>query len=270
MQCLSRRLKKQNKKIGFVPTMGYLHQGHLSLIRRARAENDFLVVSIFVNPTQFGPAEDFNRYPRDFRRDKKLAGREKVDCIFYPHQKDIYLKNCKTFVCVEDLSNRLCGLTRPDHFKGVVTIVAKLFNIVDPDVAYFGQKDAQQAIIIKRMTRDLNFPIKIKVLPTIREKDGLAMSSRNKYLSPQQRKEARILYGSLKKARSLSERGLRDVDRTRDVIFKMINSKKTARLEYIEIVSTKNLRPAKKIKSGTLIAIACHFGQARLIDNIII
>ncbi len=270
MQRLSRQLKKQNKKIGFVPTMGYLHPGHLSLIREARAENDFLVVSIFVNPTQFGPTEDFDKYPRDFKRDRNLASREKVDCIFYPRKEDVYFKDCRTFVYVEDLSDCLCGLSRSGHFKGVVTLISKLFNIVYPDVAYFGQKDAQQAIIIKRMTRDLNFSVKIKVLPTVREKGGLALSSRNKYLSPKERREARVLYASLKKAGNLFKKGIRDANRIKNIIFKMINNKKTARLEYVEIVNTKSLKPVKKIKSGTLIAIACRFGQVRLIDNIII
>jgi pantoate--beta-alanine ligase len=270
MQALSQRLKRQNKTIGFVPTMGYFHEGHLSLMRKARMENDFLVVSIFVNPTQFGPKEDFSRYPRDLKHDKKLAKRENVDCIFYPKAEDIYPLGYKTHVYVEDLSQRLCGISRPHHFKGVTTIVAKLLNIVGPDVVYFGQKDAQQAIIIERMIKDLNFPLKIKVLPTVREKDGLAMSSRNKYLSPRERKEALVLSASLGKARSLLKKGERNPTRLKRAIARMINSKKTAKLEYIEIVDTNDLKPLKEIKGKVLIAIACRFGKARLIDNIMV
>jgi pantoate--beta-alanine ligase len=270
MQRLSLRLRKQGKTIGFVPTMGYLHQGHFSLIRKARAENDFLVISIFVNPLQFGPAEDFNRYPRDFKRDKKLAEKEKVNCIFHPAAKDMYSQNYKTFVYVEDLSLRLCGAFRPGHFKGVTTAVARLFNIVNPHIAYFGRKDAQQAIIIKKMSKDLNFPLKIKILPTVREKDGLAMSSRNKYLSAVERKEAPVLYAGLRNAVSLIKKGIRDADKVKAAVLKMIRTKKTARVEYVEIVDIETLQPVKKIKGEILIALACRFGRTRLIDNIVI
>ena len=210
------------------------------------------------------------KYPRDFNRDKKLARKEKVDCIFYPKVKDIYPKDYKSYVLVEDLGNSLCGLFRPGHFRGVTTIVTKLFNITLADTAYFGQKDAQQAIIIKRMTQDLNFPIKIKVLPTIREKDGLALSSRNKYLSAKQRKEALVLYESLKKARSLINKGERNSNKIKQIITSIITKKKEAKLEYIDIVDTKNLKSLKKIKGEVLIALACYFGKARLIDNIIV
>lgn len=270
MRKLIEKVKKENKTIGFVPTMGYLHEGHLSLLRQAGIENDFLVLSIFVNPIQFGPSEDIYSYPRNFEGDKKLAQKEKVDCIFYPRQKDIYPKDYRTFVSVEELDSYLCGLYRPGHFKGAATVVAKLFNIVSPDTAYFGQKDIQQAVIIKKMAKDLNFPLKIKILPTIREKNGLALSSRNKYLSPKQKKDAGILYASLKKAENLIKSGEKDAGKIKGIMRGVINKKKTARLQYIEIVDMHGLKPVKKIKKKTIIAAACYFGRARLIDNLII
>lgn len=250
--------------------MGYLHDGHLSLIRKSRRENNFVVLSIFVNPTQFGPTEDFNKYPRDLKHDCLLAEREKTDCIFYPLAKDMYPKGYKTFVAVEDLSSLLCGKSRPAHFRGVTTVVTKLLNIIMPDTVYFGQKDAQQSIIIKRMIADLNMPVKIKILPTVRELDGLAMSSRNKYLLATERKDAPVLYSALKEAQSLIRNGLRDTGKIKKQIIKTITSKKTARLEYVEIVDAENLKPVEKIEDKTLIAVACSFGKVRLIDNVII
>lgn len=270
MQQVSLNLKREGKTIGLVPTMGYLHDGHLSLVRKARRENNFVVLSIFVNPTQFGPAEDFNKYPRNFKHDRRLAEKEKTDCIFYPLAKDMYAEGYKTFVTVEDLSSRLCGKSRPAHFSGVTTVVIKLFNIVMPNTAYFGQKDAQQSIIIKKMTTDLNIPVKIKILPTVREANGLAMSSRNKYLLAAERKDALVLYAALKEAQSLIKNGLLDTGKIKRQIVKTITTKKTARLEYVEIVDAENLKPVEKIEDKTLIAVACRFGKARLIDNIII
>lgn len=270
MQRLIKKVKKENKTIGFVPTMGYLHEGHLSLLRQAGIENDFVVLSIFVNPLQFGPSEDIHSYPQNFEGDKKLAQKEKVDCIFCPRQKDIYPKNHQTFVLVEELDRYLCGLYRPGHFKGVATVVAKFFNIVSPDTAYFGQKDIQQAVIIKKMAKDLNFPLKIKILPTIREKNGLALSSRNKYLSHRQKKDAAVVYASLKKAENLIKNGEKDAGKIKDIMRGIIDRKKTARLQYIETVDMRGLKPVKKIKKKTIIAAACYFNKARLIDNLII
>lgn len=264
------RLKREGKKIGFVPTMGYLHEGHLSLMRKARKENDIVVISIFVNPTQFGPREDYNRYPRDLNRDLKLAREVGVDIVFYPSVDEMYPSKYRTYVEVEELSDLLCGKSRPGHFRGVTTVCAKLFNIIQPDVAYFGQKDAQQAIIIKQMVRDLNFPFKIKVLPIVREKDGLAMSSRNVYLSPQERKDAVILYQSLKIAEQMVKQGIKDARKIKMKVKKMISEKKTARIDYVEIVDMEDLKPVTLINKPVLLALAVWFGKARLIDNTIL
>lgn len=262
--------KYKGRSIGFVPTMGYLHEGHLSLIREARRENDLAVISIFVNPTQFGPKEDYKRYPRDFRRDKELAEKTGADIIFYPSVKEMYPDGYLTYAEVTDITERLCGKSRPGHFKGVVTVVAKLFNIVQPDIAYFGQKDAQQAIVIKRMVQDLNMEIKIKVMPIIREPDGLAMSSRNRYLSRDERKDAIVLYQSLNLAKRLIKNGVKDAGRIKSEMKQLITSKKNARIDYISIVDTKNLMELKRIEKGALIALAVYIGKTRLIDNIII
>ncbi|MBN2097446.1 MAG: pantoate--beta-alanine ligase, partial [Candidatus Omnitrophica bacterium] len=258
---------RQGKTIGFVPTMGYLHQGHLSLMRRARAENDLLVVSIFVNPTQFAPGEDFKRYPRDFSRDKKMARLCGTDVIFFPRAKAMYRRDCKTYVDVEELSELLCGRSRPTHFRGVTTVVAKLFNIVQPDIAYLGQKDAQQAAIIKQMSQDLNFPLKIKILPIVRGQGGLALSSRNSYLDENQKKAAQILYKALQTAVGMIKSGHYA---PREIIAKMrgmIQAKPGARIDYIEILEGKSLKKAKKLKGPLLIALAVYFGKTRLIDN---
>lgn len=263
------RLKKAGFSIGFVPTMGYLHEGHVSLLKKGRKENDILVMSIFVNPIQFGPREDFRRYPRDFQRDEEIALEQKVDIIFYPDTARMYPKDFKTHVEVEGLTQGLCGLRRPGHFRGVTTVVAKLFNIVRPDTAYFGQKDAQQALVIKRMVRDLNFPIKIKVLPTVREKDKLAMSSRNVYLDRKERKAAVSLFRSLKQASAMIKKGVRDIDTIKRKLAEFIREEKCARIDYIEIVDRKNLERLESVKRGnTLIALAVYIGKTRLIDNI--
>jgi pantoate--beta-alanine ligase len=250
--------------------MGALHEGHLSLIRRARKENDIVIVSIFVNPAQFGPKEDFKNYPRDLKRDSRLCRKGGVDVLFYPDAKQIYPQNYKTYITVEGLSDSLCGKFRPGHFRGVATIVAKLFNIVSPDIAYFGQKDAQQAIIIKRMIEDLNMPVKIKVMPIVREPDGLAMSSRNIYLSPQERKDAAVLYASLIRAKKLIIEGKKDPQGVTKEMKKMIEDKKSAKVQYIAIVNPENLKQVNKIRGRTLVLLAVYIGKTRLIDNIIV
>ncbi len=270
MRAWSLEVKARGQSIGFVPTMGYLHEGHLSLIRLARQHTDRTVVSIYVNPTQFAPNEDFEKYPRDFERDERLCKKENVDLIFYPEDQEMYSPLHKTFVVTEDLSQKLCGHSRPTHFRGVTTIVAKLFNIVQPDLAVFGQKDAQQAIIIQRMVEDLNFPVKILVAPIVREADGLAMSSRNRYLSPQQRKEAPVLYRSLKLAEQEYTHGNRDIN---DILRKMrqlIQSESSGQIDYIEAVDARTLGPPKLGEKPVLIALAVYFNPARLIDNIIL
>ncbi|HEC69170.1 MAG TPA: pantoate--beta-alanine ligase [Candidatus Omnitrophica bacterium] len=260
-----RRVK--NKKIGFVPTMGALHEGHLSLVRRAKKEADFVVVSIFVNPLQFGPQEDYKLYPRNFKKDEALLKKEGVNLIFYPTPKTMYLKGFSTYVEEVYLSRVLCGVSRPGHFKGVTTVVAKLFNIVEPDIAYFGQKDYQQAQIIKRMVRDLNFPIKIRVLPIVRDKDGLALSSRNSYLSSEERKSALVLFQSIRLAKDLVRRGIVESSLIIKEVKKLINSKKYTKIDYVEIVDPLTLRPLKRIEKRGLLALAVYVGRARLIDN---
>lgn len=262
--------KRKNKTIGFVPTMGALHLGHLSLVRQAKKENDVVVVSIFVNPAQFLKNEDFSKYPRVLGKDKELCNQNKVDVIFYPSCSDMYPKGYKTYVAVEDLDKYLCGQSRPGHFRGVTTVVAKLFNIIRPDIAYFGQKDAQQAIIIKRMTRDLNFPLKIKVLPIVRESQGLALSSRNVYLNKKEKEDALCLWQALKLASKLVDSGVSDPKKIKLAMRTLINSKKTARIDYIEITSIDELLPVKKISKNCLIALAVYFGKTRLIDNIML
>jgi len=263
-------LKQKGRRIGFVPTMGYLHEGHLSLIRKARRENDTVVVSIFVNPAQFGPREDFKHYPRDFKRDKALAKKAGADIIFYPDAKNMWVGGHSTYVNVEKISQDLCGRSRPGHFRGVATIVNKLFNIIPADNAYFGQKDAQQAIIIQRMARDLNIPIQIKMLPIVREKDGLAMSSRNTYLSKAQRRQAAVLFESLSLAKDLIKSGERRSTRIIKRMGDLVKKISSAKIEYIAIVDTDGLKDLKILKGNVLIALAVRFGRVRLIDNVII
>jgi pantoate--beta-alanine ligase len=270
MKEVVRDLKKQGEIIGFVPTMGYLHEGHLALIRESVRKADNTVVSIFVNPTQFGPNEDYERYPRDIERDENLLIEEKVDYLFYPSVKEMYPEGYKTYVEVRELQDKLCGLSRPGHFRGVCTIVLKLFNIVQPDIAFFGQKDAQQAIIIKRMVRDLNLDVEIKVLPIVREKDGLAMSSRNTYLNPEQRKAATVLYKSLQSAKELIEKGERNANTIISKMKELIDAESLAKIDYIEIVDLEELNPIDEIKDKALIALAIYIGRTRLIDNIIV
>ena len=270
MASVSKRLRADGQAIGFVPTMGALHEGHLSLIRKARKENDVVVVSIFVNPIQFGPQEDYRRYPRNLRQDARLCSKEGVDIIFYPKTEDMYPKDYKTFVFVEDLSEVLCGKFRPGHFSGVATVVAKLFNIVMPDIAYFGQKDAQQAIIIQRMAKDLNMAVKIKVMPTVREKDDLALSSRNAYLSKSERKDAAVLYQALNLARDLIKQGNRDPFNIIRKMKQLINKKKSVKIQYISILDLKDLKTLVRIKDKVLVVLAVWLGKTRLIYNLIV
>ncbi len=263
-------LRRRGKSIGFVPTMGYLHAGHLSLIKRARKETEVVVISIFVNPAQFTPREDFKKYPRDFKRDRKLSKDSGVDVIFNPKPSQMYAQDYATYINVERLSKVLCGRSRPGHFRGVTTVVAKLFNIVKPTISYFGQKDAQQAILIRKMVKDLNMDTKIKVLPIVRENDGLAMSSRNKYLSPEERKDAKILFQSLQEAKKMIKCKERNSSRIISSIKKILVSKKSAKIDYVEIVDACSLRPQKRLEGQALIALAVWIGKTRLIDNMIV
>lgn len=266
----SDRLKAKGNTIGLVPTMGYLHEGHLSLMRKAKRDTDKAVVSIFVNPAQFGPREDYTKYPRNFKRDERLAKSIGVDTIFYPSVMQMYPNRFCTYVNVENLTEGLCGKFRPGHFRGVTTVVTKLFNIVKPDIAYFGQKDAQQAIVIKKMTEDLNIPVKIKVMPTIREKDRLAMSSRNVYLSSDERKKALILYKSLQVARNLIKSGETNPAKIKNKMRMMIEKIKNSKIDYISIVDMDTMKDVKNLKANVLIALAVWIGKTRLIDNIIV
>jgi pantoate--beta-alanine ligase len=268
MQKLCGKLKRKGKTIGLVPTMGYLHQGHLSLVRIAKSKSDVLVVSVFINPTQFGPGEDLKSYPRDFKRDKLLLEEEGCDFVFAPRMKDMYPEGYLTYVTVEKITGKLEGRTRPTHFQGVTTIVAKLLNIVQPDIAVFGQKDAQQAVVLKKMVDDLNYGIKMMIAPTIREKDGLALSSRNRYLSEEERKQAAALYESLREAKRLISGGERSVSRIASRMRSLISRQPSAELDYIAITDARTLESLKKLKGEVLISLAVRFGRARLIDNI--
>ena len=264
------RLQKKGRTIGFVPTMGYLHEGHLSLMKRARKETDTVVISIFVNPAQFGPREDFKKYPRDFKRDNALARSCGVDTVFYPSAKAIYPPDYHTYVNVERLTEVLCGASRPGHFRGVATVVAKLFNIVRPDIAYFGRKDIQQAVAIKHMVKDLNMPVRIKIMPTVREPDGLAMSSRNAYLSGEERKDALVLYRSLLRARALVRSGSRDASSIKAAMRSMIGKKKSVRIDYVSIVDARTLGDIRRIHGKAMAALAVKVGATRLIDNMVV
>lgn len=259
-----------NRTIGFVPTMGALHEGHLSLVRRAKKENDIVVVSVFVNPIQFGPKEDLKRYPAPIKKDLRLLAKIKTDFVFLPKPKEIYPNGFKTYIETEGLGKLLCGRFRPGHFRGVETVVAKLFNIIQPDTAYFGQKDAQQAIIIKKMARDLNFPVEIKVMPIVREPSGLALSSRNVYLSEQERMDAVVLNKALNLAALLIKNGARDTQRIISRMKGLIKQKKNAKIDYISIVDPEGLLARNKVSGKCLIALAVRFGKTRLIDNAIV
>ncbi len=270
MKKAARRLKSQGKTIGFVPTMGFLHLGHLSLVRESCRRADKTVVSIFVNPAQFGPGEDFKDYPRDLKKDSELLEREGVDYLFVPEPGEMYPEGYKTYVEVHELQNRLCGRSRPTHFQGVCTVVLKLFNIVNPDIAFFGQKDAQQAIIVKRMARDLNSDVAVEVLPTVREEDGLALSSRNIYLNQEQRKAALVLSRSLREAEAMVEKGEMNVAAILSRMKEIISKEPQARIDYIEIVDMEELKPLARMEKQALAALAVFLGRARLIDNTIL
>ncbi|MCF6150578.1 MAG: pantoate--beta-alanine ligase [Candidatus Kuenenia sp.] len=262
--------KKNNFQIGFIPTMGALHDGHLSLIREARKENDTIIVSIFINPLQFGENEDFNRYPRPFKNDCLLLSQENADILFCPNREEIYPVSFCTSVTLKKLEDKLCGKSRPGHFSAVATIVLKLFNILKPDIVYFGQKDFQQTVIIKKMVSDLNVDTKIKVLPIVRDKDGLALSSRNAYLGNDERKDALCLFKALTKAKHMINSG---ITLNREIINAMksvINDYKSAKVDYISIVDQNNLEDTENAKSGDVIALAVKIGNTRLIDNYII
>ena len=263
------RLKRNGRRIGFVPTMGYLHEGNLSLVRRARKENDIVVVSIFVNPAQFGLHEDLKKYPRDLKKDLR-ALKGFCDIVFVPFSKDMYAKGSCTFVEVRGTSDILCGSTRKGHFVGVTTVVAKLFNIVLPDNAYFGQKDAQQAVIIKKMANDMNFPVKISVLPIVREKDGLAMSSRNAYLSDKERREAVVLFQALRSAEHMVAAGARESNKITQTLGDFIARTPSARVDYIKITNKDTLSPVRTIEKEALLSLAVYIGKTRLIDNTIL
>lgn len=256
------------KTVGFVPTMGFLHEGHLSLLREAVRQTDYVVLSIFVNPLQFGVGEDYEEYPRDLEQDRRKAEEAGCDLIFYPEVKSMYPRGYLTYVNTEGISEPLCGGSRPGHFRGVTTVVTKLFNLVSPDKAFFGQKDAQQALIIRRMVADLNMNLEVVVCPTIREADGLAMSSRNAYLEPGERKAAAILYRTLKKASEMVLLGEKDARSVRDFMVDSIGKEPLAEIQYIEVVDGETLQPLEEIETSALLALAVKFGETRLIDNI--
>ncbi len=259
--------KHQNDSIGFVPTMGFLHEGHASLIREARKQNDKVVVSIFVNPTQFGPNEDFDQYPRNLEADIACCKKEEVDVIFAPSREEMYPPPTYTFVDIDHLGDFLCGAKRPGHFRGVCTVVSKLFHIILPDRAYFGEKDAQQLIIIQKMVQDLNIPVQIVPCPIVREKDGVAMSSRNSTLSTQERIAARVLSQSLELAKNLIMQGETNASTIRLKMKERIQLEPLASIDYIEIVDAQTLTPLENVKGDVLIALAVYIGKTRLIDN---
>jgi len=270
MQSYADSLRKKGMTIGFVPTMGALHEGHISLLKKSIETCDRTILSIFVNPTQFSPSEDFGKYPRDFGQDEKLAEELGVDIIFYPAKEAIYPNGYSTYTIVEGLSNQLEGKSRPSHFKGVTTVVIKLFNIVKPHIAFFGQKDAQQALIIKRMITDLNMDIDVVICPTIREDDGLALSSRNSLLSPEARKEAIFIHQALKEAESLHLNGTQKSEILIQKITDTYNSASIARIDYVAIVDSETLLPVESTKKGALVTVAVFFDSTRLIDNILL
>jgi pantoate--beta-alanine ligase len=270
MRAACRAAHQERRRLGFVPTMGALHAGHISLVRAAREQCDAVAVSIFVNPTQFGPKEDFSKYPRTFERDRELLEAEGVAILFAPSDQEMYPSGATTFVTVEGLSDKLCGRSRPGHFRGVTTVVAKLFNIVAPDLAFFGQKDAAQVAIIRRMVRDLDLDVEIVVCPIVREPDGLALSSRNAYLDPQQRQQATVLHRSLMRVQALADRGESDSDRLIAAALEVFQQQPEVRLDYFEIVDCDTLDPVADTARGALVAVAAFVGTTRLIDNIVL
>ncbi|PTR46753.1 pantoate--beta-alanine ligase [Geobacillus thermodenitrificans] len=270
MQALMRQYHREGKTIGFVPTMGYLHEGHAALIDRARQENDIVVLSVFVNPLQFGPNEDFARYPRDFERDRHIAEQHGVDVLFHPEAGEMYPGPLTVQVVVKARMDVLCGRSRPGHFDGVATVLTKLFHIVMPDRAYFGLKDAQQVAVVDGLIRDFNFPIELVPVPTVREADGLAKSSRNVYLSPQEREEAPALYQALRAAAAAVDGGERSADAIRRLVKEHIEAHTHAEIDYVEVCSYPDLAPLETLHGTVLVAVAVRFASARLIDNIIL
>jgi pantoate--beta-alanine ligase len=270
MRAASRAVRRAGKRLGFVPTMGALHPGHISLVQAARVSSNVVAASIFVNPTQFGPNEDLARYPRAFDRDREMLEREGVEFLFAPPVDEMYPGDAVTWVTVEGLSEKLDGRSRPGHFRGVTTVVAKLFHAVEPDAAFFGQKDAAQVAIIRRMVRDLNMAVEIVVCPIVREADGLAMSSRNAYLDPEQRKQALVLHRSLLRVQELAEEGERDAGRLLAAGREKFAQEKSVRLDYFELVDPDTLDPVENVSSGALVAVAAYVGGTRLIDNILL
>ncbi len=268
MRFLSRGERTRRGRLGLVPTMGALHDGHLSLVRAARSRSDVVAATIFVNPTQFGPTEDFAKYPRNLEADCALLEREGVELVFAPSVDEMYPRGAVTWVVVEAMSDRLCGGSRPGHFRGVTTVVSKLFHIVEPDLAFFGQKDAAQVAIIKRMVRDLNLLVAIEVCPIVREPDGLALSSRNSYLTPEERKSALVLYRSLMRVQEEFAKGERDTAKLVAAGKQKFTEEPGARLDYLEIVDPDSLDPETNITKATLVAVAAFVGKTRLIDNI--
>ena len=267
---VSKEAHRAGKRVGFVPTMGALHEGHLSLVRTARAQSDVVIVSVFVNPTQFGPAEDFSKYPRNPERDTEMLAAAKIDYIFLPSVEEMYPAGAESWVTVEGLSEKLDGRSRRGHFRGVTTVVAKLFNIVQPDLAFFGQKDAAQVAVISKMVRDLNFDVHIVVCPIVREPDGLAMSSRNAYLSPEQRKQALVLHRSLMRVQHLIDRGEISAARLLVAGTQVMAEEPAVKLDYFEIVDRATLDPVSDVSAGALVAVAAYVGKTRLIDNIFV
>jgi pantoate--beta-alanine ligase len=262
--------RRRGRTVGLVPTMGALHAGHASLIRAARAETGFVVVSVFVNPTQFGPNEDFHRYPRPFERDLELCGREEVDLVFHPEPAVMYPPGFRTFVEVRELQDVLCGASRPGHFRGVATVVLKLFNLVRPDAAYFGQKDAQQVRLIEQMVRDLDVPVRVVRCPIVREPDGLALSSRNRYLDAEQRRHAAGLWRALDEARRSVEQGERDAAAVQRALAARLVALPGAVLDYAAVVDADTLQPVRRLHGTVLLAVAVKFGATRLIDNLLL
>jgi pantoate--beta-alanine ligase len=270
MRSESRRARQGNRRLGLVPTMGALHEGHLSLVRAAKAQCDAVAVSIFVNPTQFGPSEDFAQYPRSLERDCQLLETEGVSLVFAPSTEEVYPPGASTWVHVEGLSDRLCGRSRPGHFRGVTTIVSQLFHIVEPDAAFFGQKDAAQLAIIRRMVRDLHMPVEIVGCPIVRESDGLAMSSRNAYLDPPQRKSALVLHRSLAHAQQMFDQGERNAAKLIAAALEVFSAESSVRLDYFEIVDPETLENVAEIGKPALVAVAAFVGTTRLIDNVVL
>jgi len=270
MQTWTERQRRRGATIGFVPTMGALHEGHRSLMRGARKRSDAVVVSIFVNPAQFGPNEDYARYPRDAKGDAALCRRENVDVLFMPTADTIYPERHDTKILVGRVGEVLEGVFRPGHFSGVATVVAKLFQMIRPDIAFFGQKDYQQTVVIKQLVRDLNFPVKIVAYPTVREPDGLAMSSRNRYLSPEERKTSRVLFEALRKGRERIQQGEREAAAVREAMAFLIQKQSLARIDYVAVVHPDTLKEVVEIEEPVVLLLAVRIGKTRLIDNVLV